>query len=384
MINNLPNVKLGELLVDFTKKNKDDEPLCVYSVTNDLGFTVSTEYFSKEVFSNNLRTYKIVEEGDFAYNPSRINVGSIDCFRNLEKGLVSPLYVTFKAKKELNNCYLKYYLKSPYGNAQIRNNTSGSVRDTLSFKQLSRIKIPLPSIEDQQRIVKILDKANALREKRKEAIDLLDDYLKSVFLEMFGDPVKNPKKWSKQQFRNLGTLDRGKSKHRPRNAPELLGGEHPLIQTGDVANADIYIDKYTSTYSDIGLKQSKKWPKGTLCITIAANIAKTGILSFDACFPDSVVGYIADTNKTNSQFIHFWMSFFQKILEANAPESAQKNINLQILRELEVINPPLDLQNNFSAIVARTEFLKQKMLAQSKELENQFQTLMQKVFKGEL
>lgn len=261
---------------------------------------------------------------------------------------------------------------------------TGSSQPQITRQGLQKIQIPLPPLEDQKRIVKILDEADLLRQKRKKAIDLLDDYLRSVFLEMFGNPVKNSKGWPTQKFDKLGTLDRGKSKHRPRNAPELLGGKHPLIQTGDVANASLYIDNYNSTYSDIGLKQSKKWPKGTLCITIAANIAKTGILNFDACFPDSVVGFVANTEKTNTVYVHFWMSFFQKILEANAPESAQKNINLRILRDLDVISPPFQLQCKFSDIVQKTESLRQKMLVQYAELETQFQTLMQKTFKGEL
>lgn len=90
----------------------------------------------------------------------------------------------------------------------------------------------------------------------------------------------------------MGELAREKSKNRPRNAPELLNGPYPLIQTGDIANAGIYLKEYTQTYSELGLKQSKMWKKGTLCITIAANIAKTSILTFDACFPDSVVAFI--------------------------------------------------------------------------------------------
>lgn len=267
---------------------------------------------------------------------------------------------------------------------KLRELSIGGVIKYIKISNLTDPIILLPLLEEQKRIVKILDKADALRQKRKQSIELLDDYLKSVFLGMFGDPVKNPRGWKTEKFVKLGTLDRGKSKHRPRNAPELLGGIHPLIQTGDVANSYLYIENYKSTYSDIGLRQSKKWPKGTLCITIAANIAKTGILNFDACFPDSVVGFVADAEKTNSIFIHYWMSFFQKILEANAPESAQKNINLRILRELKVITPPLELQKDFSDLVSKTEIVKQKMLSQKIELEIQFQALMQKAFKGEL
>lgn len=95
-----------------------------------------------------------------------------------------------------------------------------------------------------------------------------------MFVEMFGDPVTNPMDWPIRYLGNLGELDRGVSKHRPRNEPSLLNGPYPLIQTGDVANCDGYIRKYTSTYSEEGLRQSRLWPQGTLCITIAANIGK--------------------------------------------------------------------------------------------------------------
>ena len=181
---------------------------------------------------------------------------------------------------------------------------------------------------------------------RKKQLSQYDQIVNARFIEMFGDPSVNPKGWPLRKLGNLGELNRGVSKHRPRNAPELLGGIYPLIQTGDVANSATYISGYTSTYSELGLKQSRMWPKGTLCITIAANIAKTGILDFDACFPDSVVGFIPD-KIVDTLYIHYWFSFFQKILEEQAPQSAQKNINLKILRDLNVMVPPYGLQEQF-------------------------------------
>ncbi len=168
----------------------------------------------------------------------------------------------------------------------------------------------------------------------------------------------------------LGTLGRGVSKHRPRNDERLLGGKYPLIQTGEIANADVYIETYSNTYSDLGLAQSKMWEKGTLCITIAANIAKTGILTFDACFPDSVVGFIAN-ERTNNLYIHYWFSFFQAILEEQAPAAAQKNINLKILSELKVITPSIEIQNSFAAFVAeidKLKFISQKKIQYLEEL----------------
>ena len=135
-----------------------------------------------------------------------------------------------------------------------------------------------------------------------------------------------------------------------------MGGNYPLIQTGDVANAGLYITKFNSTYSELGLKQSKIWDTGTLCITIAANIAKTAILSFDACFPDSIVGFKAN-EKTNNIFIHYWFSFLQKLIEEQAPETAQKNINLSTLNRLLVITPPLEEQKRFIEWVSNLQEL---------------------------
>ena len=177
----------------------------------------------------------------------------------------------------------------------------------------------------------------------------------------------------------LGEFGRGVSKHRPRNAPELLGGEYPLIQTGEVANSNLYITEYENTYSELGFKQSKLWQKGTLCITIAANIAKTAILTFDACFPDSVVGFKAN-DKTNNVFIHYWFSFFQKILESQAPESAQKNINLKVLSELKVIVPPIELQNKFANFVKQIDKSKFEVQQSLEKLETLKKSLMQQYF----
>lgn len=278
----------------------------------------------------------------------------------------------------IDKYYFKYVLKQSI--EAMKQFTHGSTMKHIVRKDFLNHEIPLPSLEEQKRIVRELDAADALRQKRKQAIALLDDYLKAVFLEMFGDPVENPKGWENDKFGNIGTLGRGISKHRPRNAPDLLGGIHPLIQTGDVANAGMFIKDFHATYSDLGLSQSKKWTKGTLCITIAANIAKTGILTFDACFPDSVVGFIPNPEKTNNVFMHFWMSFFQKILEANAPESAQKNINLQILRNLDIIVPPIELQNKFADIVKKVELVRDKMKHQESQLETNFNALMQRIF----
>lgn len=252
----------------------------------------------------------------------------------------------------------------------------------VSQDALLSLRIPLPPIEEQRRIAAVLDQADALRARRREAIAHLGELTGIIFLHMFGDPVVNPKGLPLKRLGDVGTLDRGVSKHRPRNAPELLGGDHPLIQTGDVANSGGYIREYHSSYSEIGLKQSKKWPAGTLCITIAANIAKTGILTFDACFPDSVVGFSADSHTV--LFVQAWLSFLQETLEEKAPESAQKNISLAILRSLPIPLPPLPLQQEFARRVETIERLKASHRAHLAELDTLFASLQSRAFRGEL
>lgn len=236
----------------------------------------------------------------------------------------------------------------------LRTQSIGGVIKYIKLGNLTDAMIPLPSIEEQEVIVDHLEKCNDLLNRRIRQLAILDQLVKSRFIELFGDPVSNSYGLPEATLSDLGEFGRGVSKHRPRNDIKLLGGKYPLIQTGDVANAGLYITSYGNTYSELGLRQSKMWDKGTLCITIAANIAKTAILEFDACFPDSVVGFIAN-ERTNNIFIHYWFSFFQEILESQAPESAQKNINLKILSELKVIVPEKRKQDEFASFVKLTD-----------------------------
>lgn len=248
--------------------------------------------------------------------------------------------------------YLYYFFEGYI--EKLRKQSIGGVIKYIKLGNLTNALIELPSIEEQKYIVSLINISSELIDLRRETINKLDSLVKARFIEMFGDPVSNSKHLPLKTLPQLGTFGRGVSKYRPRNAPELLNGPYPLIQTGDIANSELYIKNYNSTYSEVGLKQSKMWDKGTLCITIAANIAKTAILQFDACFPDSVVGFNGN-NFTNNIFIYYWFSFFQEILENQAPESAQKNINLKILSELQIITPDIIEQNKFVHFVRHVD-----------------------------
>ena len=345
---------------------------------NKINISETTVYINE-----NIEKYKnfIISKGDILIALSGATTGKFGIYNYDEPSLLNQRVAKLFPKKDVLNKYLYHYMNKLQDT--IYNKALGCAQPNISPKEIGELEIYLPNINEQKAIVEVLDKAQELIDKRKKQIEALDELVKSKFIEMFGDPVTNPKGWEKKKLNELGELSRGKSKHRPRNAPELLGGPYPLVQTGDIANAGIYLKEYTQTYSELGLKQSKMWDKGTLCITIAANIAKTSILTFDACFPDSVVAFIPN-DKTNNMFIQFWMFFLQKILEDSAPESAQKNINLKILSEQNVIVPPIELQNQFADFVKQVDKLKFEMEKSLKELEDNFNSLMQKAFKGEL
>lgn len=149
-----------------------------------------------------------------------------------------------------------------------------------------------------------------------------------------------PEGWVWSTLSQVGWLDRGRSKHRPRNAPHLYGGAYPFVQTGDIRDADTFIYEASASYSDAGLAQSRLWPADTLCITIAANIGKTALLAMQACFPDSVVGFLPASDQVSVRYVEYFMRSAQQKLENEAPATAQKNINLEILERLPVPVPP--------------------------------------------
>jgi type I restriction enzyme S subunit len=197
-----------------------------------------------------------------------------------------------------------------------------------------------------------------------------------------------PEGWVYSYLADLGDLGRGKSKHRPRNDSRLFGGIYPFIQTGEVKSANRIIRQYSQTYSDFGLQQSKLWPTGTLCITIAANIAETAFLGFDGCFPDSVVGFSAFKKTIIPEYVDFFIQAARMRIEAYAPATAQKNINLETLENLVVPYCCLEeqrqildiLEERFSVI----DQLDQTITASLKQAEALRQSILKKAFSGQL
>lgn len=159
-------------------------------------------------------------------------------------------------------------------------------------------------------------------------------------------------KWETKKLSDLGVFARGKSRHRPRNDSRLFeNGKYPLIQTGDVKASTLYINKHAQEYSEFGLSQSKLWDKGTLCITIAANIAETGILSYPMCFPDSVVGFTAYEEESSEIFMYYVFEYIRNSIQTAASGSIQDNINIDYLTSLRFKIPQKPIQDKIVKIL---------------------------------
>ncbi len=268
------------------------------------------------------------------------------------------------------------------------------------FKFLKEVNFLLPPLNEQKRIAKKLDELLATVEGIKIRLDntpmIIKRFRHSILATATSGKLtetwrKNngvSGEWKLSSFAKLGELSRGKSKHRPRNDSQLFGGDYPFIQTGAVAQSGGLITEHSKTLSEFGLKQSRLFPENTLCITIAANIADTAFLTYPVCFPDSVVGFIADEEVCQREFIKYFIDVNKDNLETFAPATAQKNINLAILNALEIPIPTLTEQKEIVAQVeslfALADTLEEKIEVATKRVDNLTQSILTKAFRGEL
>ena len=296
-------------------------------------------------------------------------------------------------------CQLKYAFYWSKG-IDLYDFTNATTVPAIRKTDLEKISFPLAPLAEQQRIVDRIESLFAkLDEAKEKAQDVVDSFeirkaailhkaftgeLTAKWREEHGVGMES---WEKYKFNELGTLERGRSKHRPRNDPKLFGGKYPFIQTGDVARSGMYITEHTQTLSEVGAEQSKLFPKGTLCITIAANIGDVSILTYDCCFPDSVVGFTPN-ERTLSEYIYYLMSTLQREIEANAPATAQKNINLRILNDLQLDIPSVAEQTQ---IVNQVEYLffqeqhaKEAAEAVLEQIDLMKKSILARAFRGEL
>jgi type I restriction enzyme S subunit len=347
------------------------------------------EFVALDVYDSWM-TRGIPKRGDvlFTTEAPLANVAQLDTDEKVV--FAQRIIVLQPAANNIDSTFLKYLLMSDAAQAFILEQGTGATVQGIKASLLKTIPSPYPPLPEQQRIVRLLDeafeglataKANA-EKNLQNARALFESHLQAVF-------TQRGEGWKQKTLEEIATtFGRGKSKHRPRNEPNLYGGKYPFIQTGDIRNADHFITEYSQTYSERGLAQSKLWPKGTICITIAANIAETAILKFDACFPDSVIGVVANPEEAEVGFIEYLLQSFKARIQALGKGSAQANINMGTFENERFPFPPVAEQRKIveklDALSEVTQHLAQiyeRKLAALAELKK---SLLHQAFTGEL
>ena len=268
-----------------------------------------------------------------------------------ERGIITSAYLTIRNRSNFCPKYLYYYLHS-FDIAKGFYGMGAGVRQGLNWDGVKWLKILAPSVLEQERVATFLDaecaEIDAVLEKTRASIEEYKKLKQAVITQAVtkgvrGDrPMKDsgcewigeiPKEWDCKKIKYATSISRGIFNHRPRNDERYYDGEYPFIQTGDVAGAQKYIESYVQTLNELGKSVSKCFPKGTLTMTIAANVGDAAILGFDAFFPDSVVGFIPNAD-INDEYLYYIFKAMKPEFVRTAIKSTQLNLNVERIRDL--------------------------------------------------
>lgn len=352
--------KLGDFITEYSVKNRCNETIPVYSVTNSQGFC--KEYFSKEVASQDKSTYKIVPYGCFAYNPSRINVGSIDWQNKEERVIVSPLYNVFSVSENLNQDFLLYYIKSNGTMGIINTLATGTVRLNLKLSMLKEFPITVPPLSDQQSIVEELNTINELIRLKKEQLNDYDKLSQSIFSEMFGDPIENEKGWDMKKFSEVASFKNGLNFGKNEN-----GYSYKILGVGDfkdnyVVNSSSleYINLNDELSSDYFLKPED-------IVFVRSNGSKELVgrcVSVDCTEPTTYSGFCIRCRLIeNAGVLPMYLLYvcknkgIREYLTQSGRGCNISNVNQKILNSTDIIIPPLSNQELF---MQRIELIEQQ------------------------
>lgn len=376
--------KMKEVIFEYSVRNKSGEDIPVYSVTNEKGFC--TDYFSKEVASKDRTTYKIVPRGYFAYNPSRINVGSIDWQNYEDKVIVSPLYVVFGVSKYIDQQYLLHYFKSDKMLTLIKEYATGSVRDNLKLSSLEEFPIKLRPIDEQRKIAAILDKIGDLISKRRQQLDKLDEMIKARFMEIFGDPETNTKNWRVLPMSKICSVGSSKRIYQSEQSSSgvpfwRISDLTSLITTGTVT-PELYIPE--ERYKELKTQGQVPAP-GDILITSRGTLGQCYIVKVNDrfYFQDGMIswlsGYMDGVTPLYISYL-FTMPGFRKQIDSMQAGSTVAYLSITMIKKLKVMLPDIESQQQFASFVSKTEKTKTTISRSLEKLETLKKALMQEYF----
>jgi len=300
--------------------------------------------------------------------------------------IVSTGFAVLRPMEQCNGKYLSIYLKSDDFERQKEKYCSGAIQPAITNAGIKNITIPFPKLDDQKRIAHLLGKVEGLIARRKQHLQQLDDLLKSVFLEIFGDPVRNEKGWNKPELKHFGKISTGNTP--PRKDPSNYSSQHiEWIKTDNISADTVFISPAVEYLSDVGVTKSRTVTKGALLVAcIAGSVESIG----RAALTDRTVAFNQQINaiqpkkEVNPFYLYVLFKISRAYIQNHATKGMKKILTKGDFEKITMIKPPIDLQNQFAAIVEKVESIKSRYQQSLAELETLYGALSQKAFKGEL
>lgn len=380
------------------KRTEDDEThveLCNYVDVyyNDV-IDTSIDFMEATANDGELKRFQL-EVGDViitkdSEDPNDIAVPAI--VRETKERLLCGYHLSILRNNShrLNNRFLFWTLKDEKIASQLHREATGITRWAIATKHIKNSIIPIPNPDEQKAIANYLEKAckniDRVIEAKKKQLVLIEKYFNERVFEATTKGLKEdadlknvssnwisgiPEHWEVKKVKRFCNLFRGKFTHRPRNDPDYYGGEYPFIQTGSISKANKYINDYTQTLNDKGLAVSQMFPSGTLTMTIAANIGDVAILNFDACFPDSIVGFKPNHNM-DLEYLYYLFKAVKQDFLSTAIVTTQLNLNIVRIGNVEIFRPPLKEQQQ---IVSRLNILSKTVVELKNKIQSQINSI---------
>lgn len=289
-----------------------------------------------------------------------------------------------QANENLNGKFLYYFLDSYV--EKLREQSIGGVIKYIKLGNLTDAEIPLPNLATQQRIAAILDQAVAIIQNTRAIVQKYDALTQSLFLDMFGDPVKNEKGWEKEELKNFGKISTGNT---PSRADLKNYDNHYIewIKTDNIIENEFYISKAQEYLSFEGAKKGRIVNENSLLVTCIAgslqSIGRAGISNRKVAF-NQQINAIEPNNEVNISFLYFLIKNSRKYIQDHASSGMKRMLSKGEFEKIKMILPPIQLQNQFAERVAVIEAQKQQAQLELAKSEELFQSLLQKAFNGEL
>lgn len=372
--------------------NQNDEN--IVKVIRTANFTNGGVINYNDIVSRNIDAKKVEQKkliyGDILVEKSggtdKYPVGRVVFYDKCEDTYLSNNFITvFRAKEDIvYNKFLFYFLMFNYnkeGMVKYYNKTTG-IQNLRVNNLIQELQIPVPTLDIQKQIVEVLDKSQNLIDSRKKQIELLDSLIESIFYDMFGDPVLNDRGWEVKKLENFGKWGSGGTPSRKNK--DFFKGEINWFSAGELNHRYIYESNEKITQEAIDSSSAKLFKKGTLLIGMYDTAAfKLSILSKDSSSNQACANLECNKNY-NIEWIYDLFKIMRPIYLQSRTGVRQKNLSQNTIKNFMSISPPLPLQNQFAQKVQKIEYQKQLLEKSLKLLENNYNNLMQRAFKGEL